>query len=400
MSMNQLSSSPERTILIVEDDELLNKNLCQFLDKKGFITQSAYSYAQAVSQLKSAVAFDLIILDYQLGDGTGMEFLVELYGRDQAFSPPVIMISVSHDPVLLESCFASGIADFLIKPLNFSLLALKVGALIQTVAMQNLIEMQNTELERFKADAEHEQRIAKFTYEYLLRQNNQVIDGVTIWLKSSAAFSGDIALAKVSPGGDFYFLLADATGHGLSAAITLMPMVSIFNSMVDKEFRIQSIATEINKKLIHNTPENRFVAAVMIHLRVKQAELDVWNGGMPMVYWMCDGKIECQFQSQHMALGILDEDMFDDKVASCTLQSAGTLIAYSDGLIEEVDSEGKSFSMRRVADSICANPDAPLQALVNGLEQHTGRKSYRDDISICILEVPRILAACKQISAR
>ncbi len=398
MAINQLSSSSERGILIVEDDELLNESLCQFLQKKGFLTKSAYSYAQAVNLLKSTSTFDLIILDYQLGDGTGMEFLVDLYGHHQAFSPPVIMISVSHEPDFLESCFASGITDFLIKPINLSLLALKVGSLIQTVTMQHLIEMQNTELERFKTEAENEQWIAKFTYEYLLRQNNQIIDGVSIWLKSWAAFSGDIALTKVSPSGDFYFLLADATGHGLSAAITLMPMVSIFNSMVDKEFSIQSIATEINKKLIHNTPENRFVAAVMIHLRCKEGTLDVWNGGMPMVYWMHEGKIVHQFRSQHMALGILDEALFDDDLVSCAVQGTGTLIAYSDGLIEELNNEGRTFSMQRVADCICANPDAPLQALVTELEQHTGRKDYGDDISICILELPRILTACGQLS--
>lgn len=397
MNMNQLSITSEHRILIIEDDELLNENLCQFLHKKGFSTESAYSYAQAVNLLMSASTFDLIILDYQLGDGTGMELVEDLQRHGKAFVPPVIMISVSHDPAFLETCFASGIADFLIKPINLSLLALKVGALIQTVTLQNLIEMQNTELEKFKAEAEHEQWVAKFTYEYLLRQNSQVIDGVTIWLKSSAAFSGDIALTKLSPSGDFYFLLADATGHGLSAAITLMPMVSIFNSMVNKGFRIQSIASEINNKLNHNTPENRFVAAVMIQLRLSKGEIDVWNGGMPTVYWMREGKIEYQFASKHMALGILDEGLFDDEVATCAVRGAGTLIAYSDGLIEEVNSEGKPFSMRRVAGSVCANPDTPLQALIAGLEQHTGRKDYRDDISICILELPRILTACRQM---
>src|SRR5690606_24642607 len=121
---------------------------------------------------------------------------------------PVIMISGNEDPVFLEQCFASGVADYIIKPVNLSLLALKVSSLIKSVSLQRLISLQNMELERFKQEAEREESIAKFTYEYLLRQNSQSIDGVSIWLKPSTSFSGDIALAKMSPGGDLYFLLA------------------------------------------------------------------------------------------------------------------------------------------------------------------------------------------------
>ena len=394
--MNEFSNGMAHSILVI-DDELLNGILCQFLQGKGFVTESAYSYVQAIALLKSGAEFDLIILDYQLGDGTGIEFLADLHGYRQVSPPPVIMISASQEPAFLESCFANGIADFLIKPVNFSLLALKVGALIQTVAMQQLIALQNAELERFKTEAEQEEQVAKFIYEYLLRQNSQVIDGVTSWLKSSSAFSGDITLTKVSPCGDFYFLLADATGHGLSAAITLMPVISIFNSMIDKAFHLQPIVTEINKKLLHDTPENRFVAAIMLRWRCREGIMDVWNGGMPMMYWVQQGDVVHRFTSQHMPLGILEEALFDDSIVSCTVAGEGTLVAYSDGLIEEVNGDGVSFSAQRVAETVCANPNDILQSLVNELEQYAGRKNYRDDISICTLDLSRILVACRQL---
>lgn len=392
--MNTHSNTSLRYILVVDDDEFLSELFCHFLQNKGFNTRSAQSMAAAMHIVEAGAEIDLILLDYQLTDGNGLDLLSNINNRDLLQNPPVIMISGNDDTMFLETCFASGIADYIIKPVNLSLLALKVSALINSVAMQRVISQQNKELERFKREAEREESIAKFTYEYLLRQNNQDINGVSMWLKSSSSFSGDIALSKVSPSGDLYFLLADATGHGLSAAITVMPVVSIFNSMVAKGFHIQRIVTEINKKLIRDTPEDRFVAAILIQMHRERKEIDVWNGGIPTAYWVDKGNVLKEFHSQHMALGILEDDMFDANVISCDFPGHGTIIAYSDGLIEEMNDEGNSFSSERVAELVKTNATDLQSALVRALKDYTGRDNYKDDVSICMLEPSKIFESC------
>lgn len=392
--MNEHSNTSLRYILVVDDDELLNELFCQFLQTKGFNTHSVYSIVAAMQILETDAEIDLILLDYQLADGNGLELLSTIKSHKIVKNPPVIMISGNEDADFLERCFASGVADYIIKPVNLSLLALKVSALINSVAMQRVISLQNAELEHFKREAEREESVAKFTYEYLLRQNSQIIDGVSMWLKSSSSFSGDIALAKVSPSGDLYFLLADATGHGLSAAITVMPVVSIFNSMVAKGFHIQPIVTEINRKLIRDTPQDRFVAAIVIQMYRERKEIDVWNGGMPTAYWVYEGEVMQSFRSQHMALGILEDDMFDANVISCDFPGQGAIIAYSDGLIEEVNDTGNSFSSARVTELIKSSQSDLQSVLIKALQEHTGRDHYRDDVSICVLEPQAIFASC------
>lgn len=394
--MNDHANASQRNILVVDDDEFLNELFCQFLQAKGFDTCSAYSVSTAMQMLKTGCEVDLILLDYQLTDGNGLELLSNINGQVLLQHPPVIMISGNENAIFLENCFACGVADYIIKPVNLSLLALKVSALINSVAMQRVISLQNAELERFKREAEREESIAKFTYEYLLRQNSEAINGVSLWLKSSSSFSGDIALAKVSPSGDLYFLLADATGHGLSAAITIMPVVSIFNSMVAKGFHIQPIVTEINKKLIRDTPQDRFVAAILIQMHQERKEIDVWNGGMPTAYWVHQGEVLQSFRSQHMALGILEEDMFDANVITCDFPGQGTIIAYSDGLIEEVNEAGNSFSSARVAELVKTNTGDLQSVLIKALRDYTGREQYKDDVSICMLEPETIFASCGQ----
>lgn len=391
--MNAPSNTLPQSILVVDDDELLSALFCEFLQAKGFTTLCAYSLAGAIHLLKADVDVDLILLDYQLGDGNGLDFLAEVNSHAALKKPPVIMVSGNEDPDFLENCFDCGIADYIIKPVNLSLLALKVCALIKTVAMQRLITRQNTELERFKKEAEREEAVAKFTYEYLLGQHSQSINGVSIWLKSSSSFSGDIALARFSPSGDLYFLLADATGHGLSAAITVMPVVSIFNAMVGKGFPIQSIVTEINKKLIRDTPQDRFVAAILVQIHRDLHEIDVWNGGMPNAYWVDDGALLQTFRSRHMALGILDEDMFDASIVSCDLPLQGTLVACSDGLIEAVNAEGHALSSARVAELVQTQTSDLQAVLVGALRSYTGRDTYKDDVSICMIQLHNIFSA-------
>jgi serine phosphatase RsbU (regulator of sigma subunit) len=372
-------------ILVVDDDEMLNYLFCSFLNSKGLQTLAVHSVGDAKHVLQTYGDIDLILLDYQLGDGVGMDLLMPEALDTYVSNAPVIMISANEAPEFLEQCFLGGVYDYIIKPVNLSLLALKVEALIKSVSMQRLIKSQNDELERFKADAEREEQIAKFTYEYLLRQNSYAYEGVNVWLKSFAAFSGDMMLVKKSPSGNLYFILADATGHGLAAAITIMPVVTIFNTMVSKGFHIQKIVTEINRKLVTDTPADRFVAAILIEINPFRREFTIWNGGMPPAFWVNDGVIIHQFHSTHMALGIMDEYQFDASVTTIDLPEEGFIFAYSDGLTEQENASNEPYSTERVAKLIEGQPTNLLETLAHSLLSHAGKNDYSDDISVCMI---------------
>lgn len=373
-------------VLVVDDDEILNSLFCSFLESRGLETLSANSVAAAKHALMHDAELDLVLLDYQLGDGVGLDLLTDELKAQYQSVPPVIMISANEDPEFLEICFAQGIDDYIIKPVNLSLLALKVKALINSIRLQRLVSSQNEELEKFKIEAQREETIAKFTYEYLVARNSQTFQGINQHLQSHSSFSGDIAISRISPSGEIYFLLADATGHGLSAAITIMPLVTVFNSMVAKGFHLQQIVTEVNRKLVNDTPEDRFVAAIAVELNFTKAEMAIWNGGMPPAYWVEDGKIVHKFPSRHMSLGILDESMFDADIVVMEMPDQGTLIMYSDGLIEQPNLKGEQFGYKRLEQALGTTSADPLANILNSLEGHAKGVDYTDDISICTLD--------------
>ncbi len=387
-----MSNNPGKQyrILVVDDDEILNDLFCAFLGSRGFETISAASVGQTKNILIQDDNIDLVLLDYQLGDGVGLDLLDSESVAQYLSLPPIIMVSANEDPEFLEMCFVRGVADYIIKPVNLSLLALKVKALVNSVRLQRIVSAQKVELEKFKIEAEREEAVAKFTYEYLLSQNSQTIRGIKQFLRPCSSFSGDIAISRISPSGDLYLMLADATGHGLSAAITIMPVVTIFNSMVAKGFHIQQIVTEINRKLVKDTPDDRFVAAIVLQCNFLKKEVCVWNGSMPSAYLVNQGRIEKKFDSKHMALGILDSVSFDADVSVCSMPDTGYLLLYSDGLIEQENIAKQQFSVAKLQGILSSVDDDPIEAILPVLEAHVQGVAFSDDVSICTLDFSSI----------
>ena len=64
-------------VLVIEDDEILNGGLCYNLQKRGITPFSAYTLEEA-KELLSKEAYDLIVLDVNLPDGSGFEFAQDI----------------------------------------------------------------------------------------------------------------------------------------------------------------------------------------------------------------------------------------------------------------------------------------------------------------------------------
>jgi two-component system, HptB-dependent secretion and biofilm response regulator len=376
-------SAERSNILIVDDDLFVCEMLSEHLRASGYRTFMATSLDDAKHLLtRGGVDFKLIILDYQLGSELGMSLIV---GDNQVIDvgvTPVIMLSAHEDPAILEESFFHGISDYVIKPVNLTLLTLKIRIIIDSMLLKNLVIKQNDELSRYIMNAEREEAVAKFTYEYLVKNDYKHFYGVNIELIPCSAFSGDIFLVKNSPNGDINMLLADATGHGLSAAITIMPVVSAFNTMVAKGFHLERIVTEINKKMITDTPEDRFVATTFIQIKKEQNEIAIWNGAMPPLYVVKNGEIKYLIKSQHMALGIVDDDKFDPSVMTISIHGDEHIFAFTDGLYEQKNAQGKTLAANDIVNVIKENPQGALNNLKDMLIKHAGRNTFDDDVEL------------------
>ncbi|WMM26435.1 response regulator transcription factor [Tissierella sp. MB52-C2] len=114
------------TILIIEDDKLLNEGVSFSLQGEGYIVLSAYNGKQAMELLNYNP--DLIILDINLPDKNGMT-LCEYIREDM--SVPIIFLTAKDTEEDIVKGFKVGGDDYITKPFSLPILKERIKAVMK-----------------------------------------------------------------------------------------------------------------------------------------------------------------------------------------------------------------------------------------------------------------------------
>jgi DNA-binding response OmpR family regulator len=106
--------SDRGSILIVEDERLVQATLSDMLRTAGFVPTAAGSVAEA-GQLIESQTFDLAIVDILLPDGRGIDVCSTLT-RDKKV--PVLILTAYGDAALVDEAEAAGATAYLVKPVD------------------------------------------------------------------------------------------------------------------------------------------------------------------------------------------------------------------------------------------------------------------------------------------
>lgn len=111
-------------ILIIEDDKGLSAGLCRALTAENITVESCGTLREARLRLSEQV-FGLIILDVNLPDGNGFDFLREIKGK---YDTPVIMLTANDMESDIVSGLEQGADDYITKPFSLAVLRARVNA--------------------------------------------------------------------------------------------------------------------------------------------------------------------------------------------------------------------------------------------------------------------------------
>lgn len=100
-------------ILIVEDDKHLNDGIRLAL-KNDFVCSQAYNVDSA-RRIYQEQQFDLILLDINLPDGNGIDFLMEIRKTDDI---PIIVLTANNMEMDIVSALELGADDYITKPFS------------------------------------------------------------------------------------------------------------------------------------------------------------------------------------------------------------------------------------------------------------------------------------------
>lgn len=125
-----------KKILIVEDDQEINKMLQTLLRKNQYEVESAFSGTEALLLLEIK-SFDLILLDLMLPGLSGEEVLAKI---NKQFQIPIICVSAKDNLNTKLELIRDGADDYITKPFNNEELIVRIGAVLRRTNKSLTIE--------------------------------------------------------------------------------------------------------------------------------------------------------------------------------------------------------------------------------------------------------------------
>lgn len=113
-----MDNQQKKTVMIVEDDLILNLLYESYLEKLGYDAEGELVYGKTAIEVAKKIQPDLILMDISLeGEIDGIDAMLEI----RKFSDvPVIYITGNSDPYHVQRAKETDYLDYLVKPIEFN----------------------------------------------------------------------------------------------------------------------------------------------------------------------------------------------------------------------------------------------------------------------------------------
>ena len=103
--------------LIVDDSSVVRKGARTLLNSIGYQVIEAENGQQAIDKCADRMP-DAILLDWDMADMSGFDFLVQFKMRFAGATPHIVYATTENDPIDIARAIKAGADDFMIVPFN------------------------------------------------------------------------------------------------------------------------------------------------------------------------------------------------------------------------------------------------------------------------------------------
>jgi CheY-like chemotaxis protein len=111
-------TSPEKTILIIEDESDAAELFAEMMRVSGFRVLKTSSSTPAITLITTEKP-DLVILDIMMPEVSGIDVLRQMRGDPALVSIPVVVVSAKSMPSDIKNGLEAGASIYLTKPVGF-----------------------------------------------------------------------------------------------------------------------------------------------------------------------------------------------------------------------------------------------------------------------------------------
>jgi sigma-B regulation protein RsbU (phosphoserine phosphatase) len=332
----------------------------------------------------------LLLLDFDMPGLNGAEVLKRLRadGNPEIAQVPVIVLTGHGGEDSEVLCLEAGADDFVTKPINAAVLRARIETQLRLCSMRRQLQQQNDVLEAWRRDLEQDLAAARLTQQSLIPQKPPALAGweVAACYRPVIQVGGDIYGWRRMADRRTLFWIADATGHGASAALLTTLAKLLFHHASVESNEPGEIMEAVNNDFRSIFGARSFMTAMCVALDPTSGRATVVGAGHPpLLVTRASGSTEF-FLSSAPPLGLVEQSQFTQTIID--LKPGDAFLLYTDGLYGAPDGKKQRRTPEHLASLL--QPEAKsAQALLNGvLERVTpdrDKEPLPDDVAALVV---------------
>jgi phosphoserine phosphatase RsbU/P len=344
-------------LVIVDDDATNRAFLARALSSAGYDCCQLNNGREALRLVHEKPA-SVILADFKMPGFNAAEMLGELRSDPDpeiAQVPVIVLTGHGENEVL---CLEAGADDFVIKPVNAAVLRARIETQLRLRSMRTQLQEQNKKLEEWRSNLERDLAAARLTQQSLIPQKPPTIPGweVASCYRPVMEVGGDIYGWLSMRDGRYLFWIADATGHGASAALLTTLSKLLFHHGAVQHQAPGAIMQAVNHDF-RNTfaGSSYFMTAMCVALDPKTGHAAMVGAGHPPLLVTRFGRGTEAVSSSTPPLGLVEHTEFAETVLE--IGRGDALILYTDGLFGAETGKCPRLTPTQLAGML--NPFAP-----------------------------------------
>jgi len=239
---------------------------------------------------------------------------------------------------------------------------------------------------------ESELELSQIVQRGLLPQQAPTIPGLSIAAFSRPAqiVSGDYFDFVQFRDGSHGIVMADISGHGVSAGMLMSSLQTAFHTLAPLADSPLEVLERINRLYAHNINFTTFVTVFFGRLDASNGQFSYGSAGHNSGYLLraTTGE-EILLHPTGPAIGLMEG--FAVRLEQVQLRSGDALVLYTDGLTEAFNAVGAQWGLDRMTEVIRTNaadsPEQLIQKILLALTEFTEGSPLADDATLVVCRV-------------